>query len=343
MTLLLNTLYLTLPESSLHKEGETVVVKVEREKRLQVPLHHLAAIVIMAEAWMSPDLMRTCLERDICVTFMNERGRFLGRVEGTAAPGAWLRKNQMETHLDSAKTLTLAKTLVQGKLANQRYVLQRASREREGDAQQCMNGVIERLQGIQRQVDRMETLDQVRGCEGEGAACYFEVFGTLIRQQNDAFLWNGRNRRPPKDPLNALLSFAYALLMSDCLSACQSVGLDPAFGFLHAFRPGRPSLALDLMEAFRPVLADRLVLTLVNNQQVRVSDFTRTESGAVILSDEARKLMITSHQQRKAQTLRHPFLGQEIPWGLVPVLEARLLARHLRGDLETFPPFHPKG
>jgi CRISPR-associated protein Cas1 len=343
MTLLLNTLYLTLPESALHKDGETVVVKVAREKRLQVPLHHLAAIVVMAEAWMSPDLMRTCLERDISVTFLNERGRFLGRLEGTGAPGAMLRKNQMEAHLDPTRALALAKVFTQGKLANQRHVLQRACRESEGDTRDELAEAAKRIALIQPAVDRMETLDQVRGCEGEGAARYFENFGAMVRQQGEAFPWKGRNRRPPLDPLNALLSFAYALLMSDCLSACQSVGLDPAFGFLHAFRVGRPSLALDLMEAFRPLVADRLVLTLVNNQQLRPSDFTRTESGAVILSDEARKLVITTHQQRKAQTLRHPFLEQEIPWGLAPLLEARLLARHLRGDLESFPPFHPRG
>jgi CRISPR-associated protein Cas1 len=189
----------------------------------------------------------------------------------------------------------------------------------------------------------METIDQVRGCEGEGAACYFEMFSVLVRQQREGFPWYGRNRRPPKDALNALLSFAYTLLMGDCLAACQAVGLDPAFGFLHAFRPGRPALALDLMEVFRPLIADRLVLTLVNNQQVRPSDFVQTESGAVVMSDEARKLVITSHQQRKAQALRHPFLDHEVPWGLVPVLEARLMARHLRGDLAEFPTFHPKG
>lgn len=343
MTLLLNTLYITTPETALHKEGETVLVKVMREKRLQVPLHHLCAIVIMAEAWVSPELLRTCLERSITVTFLNERGRFLGRVEGIAAPGAWLRRNQMEAHLDETRCLGLAKTLVKGKLANQRHILQRSGREAEGEAARNIGASADRIQAIQKGVDRMETLDEVRGCEGEGAARYFEVFGAMVRQQGEAFLWKGRNRRPPKDPLNALLSFSYALLISDCLSACQSVGLDPAFGFLHAFRPGRPALALDLMEAFRPLIADRLVLTLVNNQQVRAADFTKTESGGVILSDEARKLVITTHQQRKAQALRHPFLDQDIQWGLVPLLEARLLARHLRGDLESFPTFHPRG
>jgi len=343
MTLLLNTLYLTLPESALHKEGETVVVKVAREKKLQVPLHHLAAIVVFAEAWVSPELMRACLERDITLTFLNERGRFLGRLEGQAASGGWLRKNQMEAHLEPRRALELAKVLVKGKIANQRHVIQRSAREGERETRGTLEAVAAKLQEVQRQVDRMETADQVRGCEGEAAAAYFEVFDAMIRQQEAAFPWHGRNRRPPLDPLNALLSFSYALLLSDCLSACQAVGLDPAFGFLHAFRAGRPSLALDLMEPFRPLLGDRLVLSLVNNQQLRASDFTKTESGAVTLSDEARKLVITTHQQRKAQTLRHPFLGQEVPWGVVPLLEARLMARHLRGDLESFPVFHPRG
>ena len=343
MTLLLNTLYITTPESSLHKEGETVLVKVDREKRLQVPLHHLQAIVVMTEGWVSPELQRACLERNIILTFLSGRGRFLGRLEGIAASGAWLRRNQMEVHLDPARSLLIGKTIVKGKLANQRHVLQRAAREAEGEDAQNLAKAAERIHMIQRELGRMVTIDQARGCEGDGAARYFEVFPSLIRQQRDAFPWNGRNRRPPKDALNALLSFAYTLLMGDCLAACQAVGLDPAFAFLHAFRPGRPALALDLMEAFRPLIADRLVLTLVNNQQVRPSDFIQTESGAVTMTDEVRKLVITTHQQRKAQTLRHPFLDQEVPWGLVPVLEARLLARHLRGDMDEFPTFHPRG
>lgn len=341
--LLLNTLYITMPEASLHKDGETVLVKVEREKKLQVPLHHLQAIVVMSESWVSPGLQRACLEQNIQLAFLSERGRFLGRLEGIAASGAWLRRNQMEVHLDPARSLIVAKAFVKGKLANQRHVLQRAARETEGEDGRELAQAVDRIQMIQREVDRMETIDQVRGCEGEGAARYFEVFPNLIRQQREGFPWQGRNRRPPKDALNALLSFSYTLLMGDCLAACQAVGLDPAFAFLHAFRPGRPALALDLMEAFRPLIADRLVLTLVNNQQVRPSDFTETESGAVSMTDEARKLVITTHQQRKAQTLRHPFLDQELPWGLVPVLEARLLARYLRGDLTEFPTFHPKG
>lgn len=341
--ILLNTLYITTADTALHKDGETVVVKVNREKKLQVPLHHLQAITVMSEAWVSPELLRECLERSITMVFLNERGRFLGRLEGTAAPGAWLRRNQMEAHLDDAKSLALAKTFVKGKISNQRHVLQRAGRESVGEAADELSRAAERLRLIQSDVDRMETHDQVRGCEGEAAARYFAVFPFLLRQQREAFPWNGRNRRPPKDALNALLSFSYTLILGDCLSACQSVGLDPAFGYLHAFRPGRPALVLDLIEAFRPIMADRLVLTLINNQQVRPSDFQITESGAVLMKDDARKLVITTHQQRKATALKHPFLEQETQWGLIPLLEARLLARHLRGDLEEFPVFHPKG
>lgn len=343
MSLLLNTLYITTPETSLHKEGETVLVKVQREKRLQVPLHHLQAITILAEAWISPELMRACLEKNISIALLNERGRFLGRVEGIDASGAWLRRNQMEAHLDLPRSLAIAKAFVKGKLANQRHILLRSARETDGDAADGLGQAAIRIQWIQQNVDRMETHDQVRGCEGEGAARYFEVFKHLIRQQQQGFPWSGRNRRPPKDALNAMLSFAYMLLMGDCLAACQSVGLDPAIGYLHAFRPGRPALALDLMETFRPIVADRLVLTLINNQQIRPDDFTFTESGAVHLNDDARKLVITTHQQRKAQTLRHPFLEQDVTWGMAPLLEARLFARHLRGDMEAFPPFHPRG
>jgi CRISPR-associated protein Cas1 len=189
----------------------------------------------------------------------------------------------------------------------------------------------------------METPDQLRGVEGDASALYFEQFQVLVRQQRTSFPWKGRSRRPPLDPLNALLSFSYALLMNDCLSACQSAGLDPTIGYLHAFRPGRPALALDLMEVFRPLIADRLVLTLINNQQVTARGFRTSESGGIEMDEETRKTVIVTHQERKAQTLRHPFLDQEIPWGLAPLLEARLLSRHLRGGLANFPPFHPRG
>lgn len=340
---LLNTLYITTPEASLHKEGETVVVKVDREKRLQVPLHHLQSIVILSQAWVSPELQRSCLDADRSLVFLSERGRFLGRLEGQGAGGALVRRDQMTTHLDPTRTVTLARTLVKGKLANQRQVLQRAAREALAGEAEPLTMAAERLRLIQKQADHVSTLDELRGLEGEGAAGYFGCFQSLVRQQRSDFTWHGRNRRPPLDPINALLSFSYALLMGDCLSACQAVGLDPAIGFLHAFRPGRPALALDLMEAFRPLVADRLVLTLINNQQVSPSGFRTTESGGIEMDEDTRKLVIITHQQRKAQTLRHPFLDQEIPWGLAPILEARLLARHLRGDLEAFPPFHPRG
>jgi CRISPR-associated protein Cas1 len=340
---LLNTLYVTTPDSSLHKEGETLLVRVDREKRLQVPLHHLQGIVILTQAWISPELQNACLERDISLVVLSERGRFLGRLEGPGATGALLRRDQMRAHLDPAQTLRLARIMVKGKLANQRHVLQRAAREALPGEDDRLLGAAERLRLIQAQVEDQETLEQVRGCEGEGAAHYFDQFSVLVRRQREAFPWHGRTRRPPRDPLNALLSFSYALLMGDCLSACQSVGLDPAIGFLHAFRPGRPALALDLMEAFRPLVADRLVLTLINNQQVGPAGFRQVETHGVEMDEETRKRVIVAHQERKIQTLRHPFLDQELPWGLVPQVEARLLARHLRSDLVVFPPFHPRG
>jgi CRISP-associated protein Cas1 len=341
MAVLQNTLYVATEESALFKEGETVSVRVNREPKLRVPLHHLESIVCLGHIYVSPELMSLCLERGVGIAFMSEHGRFRGRVEGTNQNGALLRLNQVQCHLDTARSLAIAKSIVQGKVANQRHVLQRAAREAEGEAAVRLNDAARTLRMSDPQ--RMETHDQVRGCEGEAAARYFGVFGDLIRQQGDDFSWTSRQRRPPKDPINCLLSFAYALLMNDCLSALQANGLDPAFGFLHAFRPGRPALALDLMEHLRPLVADRLVLTLINNQQVRASDFRRTESGAVELADDARKLVIKTHQERKATTIAHPLLGDEIAWGLVPHVEARLLARTLRGDLETFPPFHPAG
>jgi CRISPR-associated protein Cas1 len=249
----------------------------------------------------------------------------------------------MQVHLNPERTLRLAKALVKGKLANQRQVLLRAGREAAIEEAPPLLAAANRLRALQGQVETMDTLDRVRGCEGDGAAWYFEQFPFLVRQQRDAFPWRGRSRRPALDPFNALLSFGYALLTGDLLSACQSVGLDPTIGFLHAFRPGRPALALDLMEAFRPLVVDRMILTLINNQQVNAKGFRTTTSGGIEMDDETRKTVILAYQERKAQTLRHPFLEQEIPWGLAPLLEARLLARHLRGDLESFPPFHPRG
>jgi CRISPR-associated protein Cas1 len=341
--LLLNTLYLTTPETQLYKEGETVVVRIEREKRLQVPIHHLQSIVCLGPVYLSPELMHLCLERDVSVSFLTDRGRFLGRLEGLGHSGAWLRINQHRAHADEASSLKLAKSIVEGKLANQRHVLQRAAREAESSTAADLSQAAAKIQLVQNQVDRMENHDQTRGCEGEAAAIYFDQFRTMVRKQQQAFPWHGRNRRPPKDAFNALLSFSYALLLADCLSALQIVGLDPALGFLHAFRPGRPALALDLMECLRPLVADRLALTLINNQQVNGNGFRITESGAVEMDDDTRKTVITAYQKRKAETIQHPLLDQEVAWGLVPILEARLLARTLRGDLEAFPPFHPRG
>ena len=341
MAVLLNTLYVKTADTALLKEGETVVVRVERQQRLRVPLHHLESIVCLGPIYVSPDLMCLCLDHGVGIAFLSEHGRFRGRVEGTTQNGALLRLDQVRAHLDERRSLAIAKSIVQGKIANQRHVLQRAARESQGDVAVRLNDAVRALQVARP--ERMESHDQVRGSEGEAAARYFEVFGDMVRQQNGDFRWTGRQRRPPRDPLNCLLSFAYALLMNDCLSALQANGLDPAFGFLHAFRPGRPGLALDLMEHLRPLVADRLVLSLVNNQQLRPNDFRKTESGAVELTDEARKLVIGSHQERKATTIVHPLLQEEIPWGLVPHIEARLLARTLRSDVETFPPFHPSG
>lgn len=341
MTVALNTLYVTTPDTALLKQGETVAVNVERKLRLRVPIHHLESLVCFGPTYVSPDLMSLCLERGVSVVFLSENGRFRGRLEGTTQAGAVLRLSQVRAHLDVATSLRIAKSVVSGKLANQRHILQRAAREAEGEASVRLAEAARAIGFID--LARMETHDQVRGCEGEGAARYFEVFGDMVRQQRSHFPWTSRQRRPPRDPLNCLLSFSYALLMNDCLSALQSNGLDPAFGFLHAFRPGRPALALDLMEHLRPLVADRLVLTLINNQQLRPGDFVRTESGAVELKDDARKLVLAAHQERKGQVIQHHILSQEISWGVLPQIEARLLARALRGDIDDFPPFHPAG
>jgi CRISPR-associated protein Cas1 len=300
----------------------------------------LEGIVCIGGAGFSPPLMELCAERGVHVSFLTEQGRFLARVNGPVSGNILLRKEQYRRAEDPQKTAALAKAFVIGKIANCRTVLLRAARDSNNpqDAEAFTKCADYLWRIIERLRDESD-LETVRGKEGEAGYAYFSVFDRLIVAQKDGFSFKERTRRPPLDNINALLSFVYTLLAHDCAGACESVGLDPQAGYLHADRPGRPGLALDLMEEFRPFFADRLVLTLINRQQVKTNGFKKTESGAVIMTPETKKEVIKSYQERKREELEHPFLGEKVAIGLLPYIQARLLARHLRGDLDGYPPF----
>lgn len=341
MKKLLNTIYVTTEGASLRKDGENLVAEIDGAERSRVPLHMLSAVVVFGAIFVSPPLMAALTAAGITLTFLDRNGRFQARLEGPVTGNVLLRRAQYRV-CDTPEEVV--RSIVIGKVANQRAVLMRALRDygEEYDAgdRETIAGVTDRLAQIIRRVERADdTLDRLRGSEGEAANLYFSVFDHLIRSPDAEMRWTGRSRRPPLDPVNALLSFLYTLLTHDCRSALESVGLDPAAGFLHRDRPGRPSLALDLMEELRPVLADRLALSLINRRQLRVNDFEVQDGGAVLMTDDARRTVLTAWQERKREERLHPFLEEKAPLGLVPYLQAQMLARHLRGDIDAYPPW----
>ena len=339
----LNTLYVTTAGAWLHKDGENVVVEVDGEERGRAPVHLLGGIVCFGAVGMTPALMGHCAARGVCVSMLSRSGRFLARVEGQTSGNVLLRRAQYRATDDGVATAKLAGHMVTGKLLNQRTVVRRALRDHgpttPPDGRDRLSMCERRLTDAARRSARTAGTDAVRGIEGEAARVYYAVFDDLIRDENGAFVFSCRSRRPPLDPVNALLSFLYTLLVHDCRSALETVGLDPAVGYLHRERPGRPSLALDLMEELRPVLADRLVLSLINRRQVRARDFETSVSGAVTMRDDARKSVLVAYQDRKKDEILHPFLKEKTTLGLVPFVQASLLARHLRGELDAYPPF----
>ncbi len=340
----LNTLYVTTQNAYLHKEGQSVVVRVEKENRLRLPIHTLDGIVCFGAISMSPFLMHHCAENNVAVSFLSQYGKFLARIQGPVSGNVLLRREQYRTADKPEAAVNIARHMLIGKIANARTVLRRAQRdhgEKENSKPSC-NELVKAEQRLRQYIQRLEKpmpIDQLRGNEGEAAASYFAEFPKLITVNDEAFAFTGRNRRPPTDPINALLSFTYTLLVHDCRSALEGVGLDPCVGYLHTDRPGRPSLALDLMEEFRAVLADRLVLSLINRRQIQSKDFKDSAGGAVTMTDDARKTLLTTWQKRKQDEITHPYLGEKCKIGLLPHLQAQLLARHLRGDIEAYPPF----
>lgn len=337
MKKLLNTLYVQTQGIYLRQEGETVVAEKEHRVVLRLPIHTLSGIVCFGNVLCSPYLLGLCGTRGVHVSFLSEHGRFLSRIEGHGSGNVLLRVAQMKAAQDACRATDLAKSFVIGKILNTRTLLMRRTRT-HGESDSLKKAVV-RLANVVQRVTAAETIDSVRGLEGEAASVYFEVFNELFVSQRHEFVIQSRNRRPPMDPTNAMLSFVYTLLAHECEGALKSVGLDPQIGFLHALRPGRSSLALDLMEEFRSVLADRLVASVVNLNQVTTKSFKTTESGAVLMTDDARRAIIDVWQKRKKETIEHPFFKETVEVGLLPYTQALLLSRHLRGDLDAYPPF----
>jgi len=336
----LNTLFVTTQGAYLSKEGETVVVKVEGDVRLRIPVHTISGVVCFGNVSCSPYLMGFCAENNVAISFLTEHGRFLAKVQGPVSGNVLLRREQYRRADDLNFSAEVTKSILTGKITNCRTVLQRVLRDHaEKINDQEVRNAVMRLSRLLELVDAEKSLDALRGFEGDAAHTYFNIFDHLIVTQKEAFRFNERNRRPPLDNVNCLLSFVYTLLMHDIRSALESVGLDPAVGFLHRDRPGRPGLALDMMEEFRPFIGDRLVLSLINLQQVQEKGFRKMDSGAVLMNDDARKTVLVAYQERKQEEITHPFLGEKVTIGLLFHLQALLMARYLRGDLDGYPTF----
>jgi CRISPR-associated protein Cas1 len=337
---LLNTLYITTEGSYLRVDHETLKIDVERETKLQIPIHHIGGVVCFGDVLVSPAAIHRCVEDGRFLVFLDRNGRFKARVEGPVSGNVLLRCAQHDALANMEKTVGIARNIIAGKLQNTRQIVLRGAREASAPEEAtALRETAEQLAGSITRLASCDNLDSLRGIEGEAAREYFSTWDRMVREDRETFALNGRNRRPPKDPTNALLSFLYALLMNDCVAAAEGVGLDPQMGFLHALRPGRAALALDLMEELRSVLADRLVLTLINRKQVTAKDFVNRPGGAIHLVDEVRKEVIVAYQKRKQEEITHPTLDQKMPLGLVPHIQARLLARVLRGDMDEYVPF----
>jgi len=340
----LNTLFITTQGSYLAKEGECVLIKIDGKNKARIPIHTLGGLVCFGQVSCSPFLLGHCANNGVGVSFLTENGRFLAKVQGPVSGNVLLRREQYRWADNQEKSAAMARFVLTGKLVNSRNVLLRAARDHEekgnsGKLRFAAGRLAECLERLNRD---SAGLNELRGVEGEAAALYFGAFDGLITSSEKEFRFSGRNRRPPLDPVNCLLSFFYTLLLHDVRSALECVGLDPAVGFLHRDRPGRPSLALDMMEEFRAPIADRLALSLINRGQVRPKDFTQTESGAVLMGDDARKTVIVEYQKKKQEVIAHPFLDEKMPIGLLWHTQALLLARYIRGDLDGYPPFVKK-
>jgi CRISPR-associated protein Cas1 len=335
----LNTLFVTTEGTYLAKDGQAVAVRLDKEVKLRAPLHNLGSIVCFGRVGLSPALMAACAQAGVTITLLDRHGRFRAAVVGFSPGNVLLRRQQYRVADDPAAACRIARNMVAAKIANARGLLLRAARDApDHAATEPLSRVATRMAADLDAARTCESLETLRGTEGSAANAYFGVFGQMI-VGDGTLAFSGRVRRPPTDPVNAMLSFFYSLLAHDARSACEAAGLDAAVGFLHRDRPGRPGMALDLMEEFRPLLVDRLVLALVNRRQVSAPGFETAASGAVTMNDKTRKTVLVAYQKRKQATIQHPFLGEKTTVGLLLHLQARLLARHLRGDLDAYPPF----
>ena len=334
---LLNVLYVTSSDSWLHKDGDCVAIRVEGQPTRRIPVQGVQGLVCFGRVAMSPQLMAHCAENGVAVSYLTENGRFLASVHGQTRGNVLLRREQYRWADDPLRSAAIARFVLKGKLGNARSVLRRAARDSTGDSGARLTIAADGHSAALTRLDRERDLDGLRGVEGDAGATYWSAFDALIGLDDAAFRFAGRNRRPPRDAVNCLLSFVYTLLAHDMRAALEGVGLDPYVGFLHRDRPGRTSLAFDLMEEFRPPLADRLVLSLINRRQVAASGFHTLDGGGVVMDDDTRREVITAWQKRKRETMIHPFLKETVAIGLLPHLQALLLARHIRGDLDFYP------
>ncbi|HOK99165.1 MAG: type I-C CRISPR-associated endonuclease Cas1c [Bacteroidales bacterium] len=340
MRKLLNTLYVTTPDAYLSRDGLNVVVLVKNEEKFRIPIHNIEGIVTFGYMGASPALMSLCAENNVAVHFLTEFGKFCGRVSGPIRGNVLLRRQQYRMADNKDICLKIAQNCIAAKIANCRNVVHRVIRDHGNENNiSALNTVLNLLNNRIKQCFTVENIDKLRGIEGDAANEYFSVFNLFILNQNESFRMNGRSRRPPLDNVNAMLSFCYVLLAHEVQSALETVGLDPYVGFLHTDRPGRPSLALDLMEELRPYLADRLVLSLINRKQVLPNGFKNQEGFGIVMDDSTRKEILSAWQKRKQDTITHPYINEQIEVGLIPYVQALLMARYIRGDIDGYPPF----
>lgn len=340
MKKLLNTLYVTIPESYLSLDGENIVLLKDKQESGRIPLHNIERIMTFGYMGVSPALMGKCVEHGIELVFMTPYGKFLARVEGSVSGNVLLRKEQFRIAEDRERSLEIAKNMIIGKIYNSRQVILRVLRDHELRInQELFRKKADFLKESLQKCKNVQDIDSLRGIEGDSASIYFSIFNDMVLQQKKDFSFSVRSKRPPLDNVNALLSFSYSLCTSMCASALESVGLDPYVGFMHTDRPGRRSLALDLVEEFRAWFCDRFVLMLINKKIVNAEDFEKKEDGAVVLNEKGRKTVLEVWQKRKNEVIKHPFLDEKIEWGMLPYVQALLLARYIRGDLDTYPVF----
>jgi CRISPR-associated protein Cas1 len=340
MKKLLNTLFVTSPDAYLGLDGECVAISVEGASRRLVPLIGLESMITFGRAGASPALMRKCAASGIGLTFCSEYGQFLASVQGEIHGSVLLRRAQFRLADDAVQSLDISRSFVLGKIMNSRNILLRAARDHaEKTDAFLLRDAAEKLRWNLGMIPKINSADELRGIEGEAAKIYFDVFNEMIVAQKENFKFDGRNRRPPRDAVNALLSFVYVMLAHDIRTALSAVGLDPFVGFFHTDRPGRASLALDMMEELRSAWCDRIVLTLINNRQLSARDFEFKDDGSVLLAKDSKRTVIEAIHSRKKEEITHPFLNEKIAWGLVPYAQAMLLARYIRGDIDAYPTF----